>query len=166
MTDIDLSALPFDSEGRASTTYKADPASPQDENPFTKLSKSERTDPPIYIRYTNYYTLAQGSAELPEHPIRTALNNDRPLVIYYVTDEGKVWATRLDSITEIKNTCIGRRFMPHFPNAPVWAKLENPKGFNMIIMRLELEQFVPIEAFPDEQTKLKLLKKTNHLTQK
>jgi hypothetical protein len=164
MTDIDLNSLPFDSEGKASTTYNADPASPQEQNPFSKLSKSARTEKPIYIRYTNYYTLAQGSAELPEHPIRTALNNDRPLVIYYVTDEGKVWATRLDSISEIKHACIGKRFMPHFPNAPAWARLENPDGFNMVVMRLEIDQFVPIEVFPDEQVQLTLYRKTKHLT--
>ena len=166
MTDIDLNSLPFDSEGRASPTYQADIAPPKEENIFTKLGKSERTDPPIYIRYTNYYTLAQGSAELPEHPIRTALNNDRPLIIYYITDEGKVWATRLDSITEIKHACIGKRFMPHFPNAPAWARLDNPDGFHMIIMRLEIEQFVPLSEFPCEQVRLTLTRKIKNLTQK
>lgn len=164
MSIIDPDSLPFDSEGQANSLYKADPASPKDENPFSKLSKSERTDPPIYVRYTNYYTLAHGSAELPEHSIRTAINNDRPLVIYYVNDEGKVWATRLDSISEIKYACIGKRFMPHFPSAPAWAKIENPLGFNMIVMRLELNQFVKLEDFPDEATKLKLYCKTKYLT--
>lgn len=159
MTEINLNSLPFDSEGRASLSYDAESRTPE-ENVFTKLGKTQRTTKPILIKYINYHTLAHGSAELPEAPIRTALNNNKAVVIYFVTDKGRVWATRLDNEGEIKHACIGKRFMPHFANAPAWARAANPDGFNMLIMRLHLEQFVQIDDFPDKHTKLTLERKT------
>jgi len=164
MSNITPDSLPFDSEGRANSSYVAPEVQAKDVDVFSKLWPTRNSNPPIYIRYQNYHTLGHGSAELPEAPIRTALNNDRPLVIYYVTDNGQAWATRLDNESEIKHACIGKRFMPHFPAATPAMRALNPDGFNMIVMRLQVSQFVKLENFPDEQTKLKLIKKTRHLT--
>jgi len=164
MTDIDLNSLPFDSEGRANSLYVDTEVEPKEVDLFSKLWPTKNDNAPIYIRYKNYYTLGHGSAELPEAPIRTALNNDRPLVIYYVNDNGTVWATRLDDESEIKHACIGKRFMPHFPAATPAMRALNPDGFNMIIMRLQVAQFVKLEDYPDASTKLKLIRKTKYLT--
>ena len=164
MSNINPDSLPFDSEGRANSLYVAPEVEPKEVDVFSRLGPTRNSNPPIYIRYKNYYTLGHGSAELPEAPIKTALNNDRPLVIYYVNDNGQVWATRLDDESDIKHACIGKRFMPHFPAATLAMRSLNPDGFNMIVMRLELNQFVKLEDYPDEATKLKLYRKTKYLT--
>ena len=166
MSNINTDNLPFDSEGQANSSYTAPEVKPKEVDVFSKLGPTKNSNPPIYIRYQNYYTLAQGSAELPEAPIRTALNNARPLVIYYITETGQVWATRLDDESEIKHACIGKRFMPHFPAATAAMRALNPEGFHMIILRLAVSQFVKLEEFPDESTKLKLYRKTKYLKKK
>lgn len=163
MLDVNPDSLPFDSEGRANSLYVAPEVEPKEVDVFSQLGPTRNSNPPIYIRYQNYYTLGHGSAELPEAPIKTALSNDRPLVIYYINEKCKVWATRLDDESEIKHACIGKRFMPHFPAATLAMRVINPDGFHMVIMRLELTQFVQLEDYPDEQTKLTLTKKTRYL---
>lgn len=166
MSNISFDNLPFDSEGQVNSSYVASEVKTKEVDVFSKLGPTQNDNNPIYIRYQNYYTLAQGSAELPEAPIRTALNNARPLVIYYVTDNGQVWATRLDDESEIKYACIGKRFMPHFPAATPAMRYLNPEGFYMIVMRLSVFQFVKLEEFPDESTKLRLYRKSKYLTKK
>ena len=104
--------------------------------------------------------------EIPEPPIRAALNNDRPVVVYFVNDIGKVYATRWDNEEEIRHHVIGKRFLPHFPTAKPYMIALNPRGFEMAVCRVDFREFVELSEFPDEQTKLKLIKKTNHLTQK
>ena len=159
--NIDLSGLPFDTEGQPLSFPEPDKAK---ERTFKRLHPTTQTKPPILLKYTNWQTLAYSSIEVPERPIRAAIEQDRPLVVYYVNDMG-VFATRFDSSSLIRQAIMGKRFMPHFPNAPTWVVADNPEGFNMLIMRLELDDFVELEHYPDKTTKLKLEKKTRYQLQ-
>ena len=159
--NIDLSGLPFDTEGQPLSFPEPDKAK---ERTFKRLHPTTQTKPPILLKYTNWQTLAYSSIEVPERPIRAAIEQDRPLVVYYVNDMG-VFATRFDSSSLIRQAIMGKRFMPHFPNAPAWVVADNPDGFHMLIMRLELDDFVELEHYPDKTTKLKLEKKTRYQLQ-
>lgn len=156
--NIDLSSLPFDNEGKALSFPEPDKAK---ERTFKRLHPLPDAKPPILLKYTNWQTLAYSSIEVPERPIRAAIEQERPLVVYYANDMG-VFATRFDSSSLIRQAIMGKRFMPHFPNAPAWVVADNPEGFNMLIMRLELDDFVALEHYPDQTTKLKLERKTKY----
>ncbi len=156
--NIDLSGLPFDTEGQP--IFVTDPNKAK-ERTFKRLHPLPDAKPPILLKYTNWQSHAYSAIEVPERPIRSAIEQERPLVVYYVNDMG-VFATRFDSSPLIRQAIMGRRFMPHFPNAPAWVVADNPDGFNMLIMRLELDDFVELENYPDKTTKLKLARKTKY----
>ncbi len=158
----DLSNLPFDEDGSSNNDFCSDGvvSSSGFREPLGDLGPTQNDNPPIYIFYQNHYTLSEGSMEIPEPPVRAALNNNRPVVVYWKNDIGKVYATRWDNENEIKHHVIGKRFLPHFPSATPAMRALNPNGFFMCICRIDFREFVELSNFPDESTKLKLERKT------
>ena len=144
---IDLNALPFDSEGEpiAANHPKREPK--QHKNPFFgfhghagKLSR-----PPVVVHYQNFSTIYEfGRIEIPREPALKAYTAKRPLLIFFVMSNGIKMATRLEG-DEIGEAVIAKRFMPHFPSCPEWIKRKNPKGFEMLVLRLPPEQWVPVD---------------------
>ena len=155
--------LPFNEDGSSNKDFVSAPVEAPEASFFGALGETQNPNNPVMICYQNSHTLSEGSMELPAPPIRAALNNDRPVVVYFVNDIGKVYATRWDNEDEIRHHVIGKRFLPHFPAATPAMRAINPDGFFMLICRVDFREFVELSQFPDEQTKLKLIKKTKNI---
>ena len=162
----DLNNLPFKSDGSSNDSFKAEPVEAPEVDPFSVLGKTKNENPPLVIRYQNWPTLSACSIEIPEKPLITAIKNDRPVVIWFCNDANEIWATRWDDRHEIKHHVIGRRHLPHFKSCPSYIRAQSPDGFWMSVCRISFSEFVELSEFPDEKTKIKLINKTNHLTQK
>ena len=155
--------LPFNEDGSANKDFVSAPVEASEISFFGVLGETQNQNDPIFIFYKNNHTLSEGSMEIPEAPLVTAIKNDRPVVVYWSNDIGKVYATRWDNEEEIRHHVIGRRFLPHFPTAKPYMIALNAKGFTMAVCRIDFREFVELSEFPDEQTKLKLIKKTKNI---
>ena len=161
---MNISNLPYNEDGSSNDDFVSQPVEAPEINFFGVLGETQNPNDPIFILYKNNHTLSEGSMEIPLSPLSTAIKNDRSVVVYFVNDIGKVYATRWDNEEEIRHHVIGRRFLPHFPTAKPYMRALNPDGFYMAVCRVDFREFVELSEFPDEKTKIKLTRKTKHLT--